>query len=95
MRVTPRESKIERLVVNAILERNGVIDKTRSLSRRGYFDRIAVLSGVVYFIETKRPKIGRVSPHQRALHKEYIAAGANVVVIGSEEDLARWLSTLE
>lgn len=88
------ERQIERAVVAAILERGGVIDKTASLSRRGYFDRVAVLAGRVFFIELKRPKGGRFSPHQLQLHREYIAAGASVVLILGYEDLANWVGAL-
>jgi hypothetical protein len=88
------ERDVERAVVAAILERGGVIDKTASLSRRGYFDRVAVLAGRVFFIELKRPKGGRFSPHQLQLHREYEAAGANVVIIPCYEDLAHWVNAL-
>jgi hypothetical protein len=92
--VGPRESVIENAVVKAILARGGVIDKVTSLSRRGFFDRIAVLNGVTYLIETKRPRGGKLSKHQVELHAAYRAAGANVVVVRSELELADWLSTL-
>lgn len=95
VRRIPLESAIEKAVSNAIVKRGGVIDKTISLSRRGYFDRVAVLAGRVFFIETKRPRGGIISPHQKALHREYLSAGASVIVIRSEQELAAWLSTLD
>jgi hypothetical protein len=90
----PRESVIVRMVVKAILARDGIVDKVESRSRRGYFDLIAVLSGAVFFIETKRPRGGRLLPHQKFLHEAYRKAGARVELIRSEADLNRWLSTL-
>jgi hypothetical protein len=94
-RKSPGESVIEKATVKAIIARGGVVDKTVSLSRRGYFDRVAVIGGHTYFIETKRPKGGKVSLHQLALHRDYAAAGATVIVIHNEIELNAWLSTVD
>jgi len=92
--VSPRENVIEAMVIKAILERGGVVDKVASRSRRGYFDLVCVIAGKVTFLEVKKPRGGRISPQQRSLHQEYQAAGASVVVVKSEAALASWLSTL-
>ena len=46
---------------------------------------------VVWFLEVKRPKGGRVAKHQRMRHDAYIALGAKVAVVESLADVDRLL----
>jgi hypothetical protein len=82
--------------VKGIRERHGVCDKVTSLGRRGFFDRIAVLpGGRVFFVELKRPKGGRLSPHQRDRHDDYALCGAVVVVLHSREQVDHFFRAVD
>ena len=37
--------------------------------KKGFFDLIAIWSGGIGFIEVKRPKLGKLSDEQKAIHK--------------------------
>lgn len=88
------EATVERHLVDRIKARGGVCEKTVSPGKRGFFDRVVVVAGRVFFVETKRPSRGRLTPHQKKRHDEFRAAGASVVILASVEEVetfARWL----
>lgn len=66
--------------------------KTRAIGKRGFFDRIAILpGGKVWFVELKRPKGGRISPHQSEHMRDALALGANAIFIKTEKEVEEWL----
>jgi hypothetical protein len=89
-----RENSIEAELVDRVLSMGGRCDKVQALGSRGYFDRIVVLpGGAVFFVELKRPRGGRVSPHQKLYHAEYRALGAVVALVRNHADIDALLGT--
>jgi hypothetical protein len=86
---------VERHLVDGITARGGVCEKTVSPGKRGFFDRTAVIGGRVFFIETKRPSRGRLTPHQKQRHDAFRAAGATVVILASVEEVESFLRWLD
>jgi len=75
-----KESAIEQHLVDAVEQRGGVCFKVVSPGKRGFFDRIVVVDGQVVFVETKKPRGGRVSPQQKLMHQRFREAGARVEI---------------
>ena len=88
----PREDDIEQQLVRRVRALGGRCDKVVSKGSRGFFDRVVVLPGRVVFVECKRPKGGRLSPHQISLHAQYRALGAAVALVKNSDDIDRLLS---
>ena len=82
-----KEHWVEQYLVDRVEANGGVAVKVVSPGRRGFFDRIVVLNGDVAFVETKKPKGGRVSPQQRQLHERFRMAGAHVEVVKTREEV--------
>lgn len=88
---------IERGVENYLVEQvallGGVAEKVHTLGVRGFFDRLIVLpGGRVIFCEVKRPKGGRVSPHQHRRVGQYRSLGAEVAIVHNLEEVDALLS---
>jgi hypothetical protein len=96
MPVNPAKQTIERIVEEELVRRvraaGGIAEKTTVIGRRGFFDRVVVLpGGKVIFCECKRPKGGRLSPHQIERIRQYRQLGAVVAVISNSADIDRLL----
>ena len=78
-----KESAIEQYLAERVEAIGGLCIKTTSPGLRGFFDRVVVVGGRVVFVETKRPRGGRVSPQQKALHIRFAAVGAWVELVRS------------
>lgn len=89
------EATVEKHLVEGIKARGGLADKTTALGRRGYFDRVVVLGYRVVFVELKRPKGGRLSPHQKQRHEQYRAAGATIATLHSIAEVDNFLHWLD
>jgi hypothetical protein len=90
------ERAVESHLVKGVRARGGVVDKTAAIGRRGFFDRVMVLpGGQVWFVELKRPKGGKLSPHQARRHEDYGAVGANVAVLASKDEVDAFLARLD
>ena len=62
---------------------------------RGFPDRVVILpSGVLIWVETKRPHGGRVAAIQRVVHAELRKLGQRVEVAWTKEDVDRLLDGL-
>jgi len=87
-----KEKIIEEELVRRVRAIGGIAEKTVVLGRRGFFDRVVVLpNGLVIFCEVKRPKGGRLSPHQIQRILQYRRLGAVVAVISNSADIDRLL----
>jgi hypothetical protein len=87
-----REATIEEELVRRVRAAGGIAEKTTVIGRRGFFDRIVVLpGGRVYWVELKRPRGGRLSPHQIQRHAQYRALGVEILVIKNLGDIDRLL----
>ena len=96
MPVNPAKGTKEKIIEEELVRRvraiGGIAEKTVVLGRRGFFDRVVVLpNGLVIFCECKRPKGGRLSPHQIQRILQYRRLGAVVAVISNSADIDRLL----
>lgn len=90
------EKDIERQLRQAIEKRGGLCLKWVCPGWSGVPDRIVLLPGArVYFVETKRPKGGKLSALQRKWHEWLARLGFSYWVIWTEEDLAFFLRYIE
>ena len=90
------ESVVERKLVEGVEALGGIADKVMATTRRGFFDRIVLMpGGRVFFVECKRPKRGRVSPHQKRRHADYASRGATVVVLATLEQVETFIDALK
>jgi hypothetical protein len=83
----PREAAVERELVRRVRALGGLCEKVRVAGRRGFFDRLVVLPGRVIFVELKRPRYGRLSPHQKQYRDRFAALGLAVAVVRRSEDI--------
>jgi len=91
--VKPLESAVETELVMRVRAIGGVAEKVTVQGRRGFFDRLVVLpGGHIVFVECKREKLGRLSPHQIERHRMYKALGAAVVIVRNSADIDRLLA---
>lgn len=94
--VSPLESAVEIRLVAGIRARGGFSEKVRAPGRRGFFDRLVVMpGGRVVFVELKRPRGGRLSPHQTERIRTYQKLGCEVFVLRSAEEVDAFLSRLD
>jgi hypothetical protein len=89
---SPLESAIETELVMRVRAAGGRCEKVTVLGNRGFFDRLVVLPGKVVFVECKRPKGGRLSPHQIERHRVYTALGAVIAIVANSADIDRLLN---
>jgi hypothetical protein len=82
-----RELKLNEAAIEAELclraqMHGGFAEKVQAIGRRGFFDRIVFLpGGVIYFVELKRPRGGRLSPHQHWYRERLAALGVEGIVL--------------
>jgi hypothetical protein len=87
------ENVVESELVRRVHARGGICEKVRAIGSRGFFDRLVITpKGVVVFVECKRPKGGKFSPHQIARHAAYRNLGAVVAIIQNSADIDRLMS---
>jgi hypothetical protein len=83
-----KEAVIERELVVRVRISGGLCIKLASPGRRGMFDRLVILPGPrVIFIELKRPKGGRISPHQQLYAARFKSLGVAIAVVRSSADI--------
>lgn len=77
-----RESKIEDYLVERVKALGGEVRKVKWLGRHGAPDRVAMLPGLLMWVELKAPG-EKAKPHQVREHQRMRAMGQMVVVIDS------------
>ena len=83
-----KENKIERYLCEQVKLMGGVAEKVTVVGRRGFFDRVVRLpGGKIYWVECKRPRGGRVAPHQGEYASRYEALGVPVAIVRNREDI--------
>lgn len=88
-----KEAPVERALIAAVKARGGVCEKVVVVGKRGFFDRLIVLpGGRIIFCELKRPRRGRIAPHQMEYHKQYKALGVEVYFARNAADIDRLLA---
>lgn len=95
MKFLPRESAIERLLVRLVRKIGGEALKFVSPNRRFVSDRIVITpTGVVWFVEVKRPG-GRLSAGQLRWMKKAQSLGLNTIVLDSKEAVEAFVNRLK
>jgi hypothetical protein len=88
------EAQVEAHLVRRVKALGGETRKVIWPGRRGAPDRLVLLPGEALFVELKRPKHGRLEPHQLREHARLRASGFTVAVLSTpaEVDAALGLS---
>jgi hypothetical protein len=86
-----KESLIEAELVARVTAAGGMCIKLQAIGRRGFFDRVVVLPGRVVFVELKRQKGGRFSPHQMWYADEFNQLGVAIAVVRNSADIDQLL----
>lgn len=84
-RKTELENALETRCVAKIEARGGLALKLRPPTGRGFPDRVILLAGRCWFIETKRPKLGVVAAQQTTWRRLLTLAGFGVYFIDTDE----------
>jgi len=88
-----RESLVEAELVARVRAMGGVAEKMQAIGKRGFFDRLVILPGPrIFFVEVKRPRGGRLSPHQISYQGVFNTLGVAVAVVRNSEDITRLLA---
>jgi hypothetical protein len=89
-----REREIEQYFIRRVREAGGLQRKFVSPGHKGVPDRIAILDGVVHFVELKAP--GELLREDQAReHKRLRTAGANIWVIDSTDAVDYFITERE
>lgn len=90
---SPKESAVETALQQRVAAAGGVCEKLTSLSGRGFPDRMVILpGGKIFLVELKRPRGGRLSPHQRQRIKQLLTLGVVVQVLCTAEEVDAFMS---
>lgn len=90
-----KESTIEHKLIKAVESQGGICYKWIS-GEVGVPDRIAILPhGVIYFIELKKPKGGRVAPMQIYQQTKLKELGCNVKIIKNEDEIQQFIREIQ
>jgi Holliday junction resolvase len=88
VKLSVKESVIERELRLRVESVGGECVKLKAIGRRGFFDRVVTLpGGKVVFVEVKRPKGGRVSPHQTRYHERFAELGIAIAIVKTSADI--------
>jgi hypothetical protein len=89
----PTEAKVEKHLVDCVKSMGGMCPKFNDPGRRGAPDRIVCIPGYpAYFVELKRPKLGKLDTHQVRYHNDLRAAGQRVWVLWSKENVDAFIA---
>ena len=87
-----KESAIERELIAAVEARGGICEKIMCVGKRGFFDRLIILpGGRIIFCEVKRPRGGKISPHQRQYQAIFQALGVEACFVRNSADIVELL----
>lgn len=86
------EKTVEAYLKKEVEKRLGKCIKLNSSSERGMPDRLCIMpGGYIMFVETKRPKGGKLSKYQNFIIEELGALGARVYVAFTKDAVDRIL----
>lgn len=87
------EKEVENYLKKEVEKRGGICVKLDATTSRGLPDRMCILPyGQVLFVETKRPKKGRLSKCQAYILEKINSLGGKAYVVSSKEDIDYLLS---
>ncbi len=79
------EKEVEKYLKSQVEKRLGRCIKINTLSERGFPDRLCILpGGYIIFVETKRPKNGKVSKYQNLVLNELNDLGAHAYLANTK-----------
>ena len=92
-----KERAVEAELVARVERLGGVCEKVMCVGKRGFFDRLIVLPvrggpPRIIFAEIKRPRFGRVAPHQQQYYDRFKALGVEVYFVRNSADIDRLLA---
>jgi hypothetical protein len=91
--INVKESAIEAELRKRVLALGGLCEKVMVIGQRGFPDRLVILPGArLFLVEVKRPRRGRLSPHQRAYAARLEALGVVVYLVRNSADIDRLLA---
>jgi hypothetical protein len=91
--VKRREEHIERELVRRVAQLGGKCLKVTVIGRRGFADRLVILpGGRMHLVELKRPRGGRLSPHQHLWRREMMALSVAIVLVKDSADIDELLA---
>ena len=90
-----REAPIEKRASEEITKRGGKCIKIVAVGMRGFPDRMILLPGLIFFAEFKKPKGGKISPHQLKWQKLITYFGFKFLFITSDENLDSVLRSID
>ena len=89
------EREVEEYLIEKVKEKEGLCLKFTSPGRRGAPDRLVLLLGhPTYYVELKRPRSGKLAPHQERYHAAIRAAGQRVWILWSKEDVNAFITEI-
>lgn len=86
------ESSVERYLRERIEGLGGRCFKL--VDKIGMPDRLVILNGQMHLVELKRPKGGRLSRVQRALHAELAEAGVVTAKLKNRVEVDEWIGRI-
>lgn len=78
---------MEKYFKNLVESTGAYCFKFTSPGTRGVPDRIVVARSGIYFVELKRPKGGRLSPHQIRWQEKFKSLGQTIHLIKNREEV--------
>ena len=90
------EAQVERYLLQCVELLGGMCPKFVDPARRGAPDRLVLLPGhPTYYVELKRPRGGRLPSHQIRYHEKIRAAGQQVWVLHSKQEIDEFLTAIQ
>ena len=87
------ETSVEKKLKKRVKDIGGIAPKLVSPGTSGMPDRLVILpNGIVSFVETKKPKGGKLSARQRIVHKQLKSLGCDVQTIYSFEEIEAYIA---
>lgn len=81
------EKHVENYLKILVEQSGGYCLKFVSPGTRGVPDRIVLSPRGIFFVELKRPKGGRLSPHQKRWQKKFEDLGLKIHVLKNQEEV--------
>lgn len=81
------EASIEKFLVEAVKDRNGVAVKLNPAGLKGIPDRLVILPGRIIFVELKRPVGATIARLQKWWRRRLTSLGHEAVVVASQGEV--------
>jgi hypothetical protein len=90
---SPLEQAVENYLISRVTALDGLCIKFIDPGQRGAPDRLVVLKEQpTFYVELKRPRLGKLSGHQERYHQRLRALGQKVWVLWSKEDVDAFIA---